>query len=387
LAPQLANAAVTFDMPGATLDAATGEQIIQRFYPSLQGQGLGAEVANALNSPLGNATTLFASQIMSQLDGINFEPFLGGMANAGASAAKTLPVDYASDMTLFSLTAGGGVAVHGVSVTDPLAATPDFTGGTAPELGVGTSMSLLLGINLAAFGLPDIGLIDLARLRTYVSFGSLGYTDTNTGSSFDTSAFALHGQYQFFDQVNFAPGGLLRWGGLSFNSGVNYSKLGISFEGAMPGNTNTQQVNFQLQNQQRTLNASYDWSGQALIGAHINTVSIPFEAATSIQVLYLLTLYGGAGLDLNFGSAEFSAESRNNVAVTLSDSGNPSAAPLQVLNPKPNLRFTQSKGPTFGNLRGFVGLQANLWVLALFAQVNGDTASNLAANAGLRVFW
>src|SRR5690606_370161 len=36
----------------------------------------------------------------------------------------------------------------------------------------------------------------------------------------------------------------------------------------------------------------------------VNTHSIPLEISTNVQLLYILSLYGGLGVDLNFGQAK-----------------------------------------------------------------------------------
>ena len=103
--------------------------------------------------------------------------------------------------------------------------------------------------------------------------------------------------------------------------------------------------------------------------------------STSVRVLYILSLFGGAGVDLNFGKSTIAANLSGPVTVSGTSVG---SATLTV---------GDEKGPNFGALRFFAGPQLNLVplkntnLLSLYAQGNYSTGGNYGVHAGLRIAW
>ncbi|MBN2617449.1 MAG: hypothetical protein JXR64_03960, partial [Spirochaetales bacterium] len=113
--------------------------------------------------------------------------------------------------------------------------------------------------------------------------------------SLDTSTFGIKANYQLLD--GFGIPVLFRWNGISLGTGFI---------------ANTFNVNAKLENLMSLLagdseeESTFDVSSFK-VGAEFainnSTYTIPFEASTGIQVLSVLTLTAGAGIDLTFGTS------------------------------------------------------------------------------------
>ena len=374
--PGAAAASFTIDDPAVT--KGVGEQVIEAYYPQLAGQG--PQIESSLNTALGGYAGQLAAVVNQRLNLLQFEDFLAAMADSGAAEGRANGVDYASDAAIFSLSASGGVGVKGLTANHSFSQLRSLSN-QVPAVGLAVGGSVSLGLNLRAFHLPTLGPIDPARVKLTLHYAGVNL-DAYSGA-FSYHTFGLHGRYQLVDEATFLPGGMLRWGGLTLGGGVNYTDFAVAFATALPSAAQTQ--NFTYQN--RTLKMDLKWQGTARLGADINVVTIPFEVATSMQLLYILTLYGGAAADLNFGSATMTVRSQEPVKVNLRDGNEAAGAGLPIAILTPNLKFNATAGPHLGDLRAFFGAQINLFVVALFGQVSADTTRTFTGNLGLRIFW
>ncbi|MEM6734182.1 MAG: hypothetical protein AAF658_21645, partial [Myxococcota bacterium] len=93
-------------------------------------------------------------------------------------------------------------------------------------------------------------------------------------------------------------------------------------------------------------------------------VSFPIELTTSFTLLSVATLYGGVGTDIQTGDATI----RASLSGTL-DANNPTdGQELDIGTVQVEANETADASP--GRIRALVGLQANLWKLKAFVQVN-----------------
>ena len=387
-APRRAHAE-PFSVSGTTVPAGTGQKILNAFYPALSGNPQQAAMAESqINSLIGNVAPQFVASVNGALDQLNFTNMLGALANAGALSSKAMPGDYATDMTLFSLSVAGVAATNGFSPSSLQSFENNlaFSANQAvPALGLSAGASATLSLNLALIPIPNLGPIDFSKMILSVSYFQLDLPSNlieDVSGAYRT--FGLHGQYRLIDSISIAPGGILHWGGVSIGTGFNYGTLSLQLPVSLPSQTLASE-GFTFQN--KTLDTNFDWSGKALFSASIGNVTIPFEAFTSIQLLYFLTLFGGGALDLNFGSATFAATAKAPVNVTMRDPQNGSSGSIMVDQLDAVLNYQQSGRPAWANLRGFIGAQINMGVLALFGQISGDTAGSSGANLGARIYW
>lgn len=320
--------------------------------------GFGASADALLKSSL-------ESEINKQFQVLTVTDFLKAMSNAQAVTNKGQGVSYATEHTLF--VAGGSLGA-GLNTTSGF----DFkTSGGLPPIGFGAQASAMLGISLASFPLPELGPIDPKRLTIFINYMGFEFNDVVDSLEIKTSTFGLHAQYKLLDGINFAGLGFFNWGGVLLTTGLDVSSNTLTYKIG-------QKINVQSSGQ------TYTWtpnSSSTLI-LDASAFSIPIEASTSVRVLYLLSVFGGIGIDLNMGESSMKA----NLNGPITDSGN-------VQRGSASLTMDESKGPSFGDVRFFTGFQVNLVplkntnILSLYAQVNTSVSGNYGLHAGARIAW
>ena len=381
--PAAADGQITINVP--TLDPGLGDEVVNAYDPSAPA-GTGDQIQLLLQSNLNQSLALLLSQANASLQNIGLSDFLGANAAALSLANKDNTVDYASDFSLFTFTYRGELAVAGDILDNASSFQPSISNGKLPADGLALVTNFTLGINLKALHLPQWGPVDPSRLNLYLSYNGPNI-DGQLGDSASLSFFSLgaHGQYRLLEGQAFLPSGLLRWGGVLLGTGLNYASQTLSWQGTLTPQQST--IDFQVNSIPLELNTT--WSGKAQLTLKAKSFAIPFEVATSIQMLHLLTLYGGAGLDLNFGSASLKADSSFPVKATLS-STNPSAANVTAPNipsTTVNVDFNSSQGPGFVSARAFGGVQLNLFAVAVYGHLSVATHNLMGLQAGFRIFW
>ena len=369
--------------------AGTGEAVIGQFLPQLQGKGQGPAVEAQLNTFLANLSTKLQSDVNKQLDGLQIKRFLGHMGDAMVAGGKQMAIDYATDASIFSLSVGGGGVINSPTqqiLSNPATLADDFNN-TLPEVGLGAAASVLLGINLRHFHLPKFRYFDFGRLQVFINFMTVSRQIATAAFDDPLSlrymTLGAHAQYRLVRQHSVLRGGLLRWGGVSVATGFDFSSLSALAAGSLPSGVAS--GNFVQGG--TTLRADVTWGGNANLGLDFGAASIPLEVYTNVQLLYFLSLYVGAALDFNFGASSFSADvqSARSIKVTLRDPNTQQST--EIANPNAALNLNAQSAPASVGGRALAGAQINLGVVALFVQGNIDTARNLGANGGLRLFW
>lgn len=376
-----AQADSSFTVDDATISAATGTEIANTFNINASG----AQVASVLNSAMAPYLTQLSAVVGQTLHQLRLQRFLNAFANANAGASKSFSSDYASDPTVLTLgfsaaattNATGGASGLGEFLSTRNIASAVQNGVSA--VGGSVSLGFLLGLNLQAFELPDLGPIEWSRLTVYGSFGF--YSGQLVGVAVNMKNYGVHATYRIIDQVPVVPGGIVRWGGLQVGLGFDVASLALSMKAKVGAPRIANDLNFG----NRTLEAYLDYTASSSFTGSMSTWSIPLEVYTNVQLAYAINLYVGGALDFNFGRSALDVEGDAPISVTLRDPSNNTQ--FNALNPVGHLTYVQTGQPTLFDARGFVGLQLNLWTLGTFAQFNFDTSGNLGANAGARLFW
>ncbi len=110
-------------------------------------------------------------------------------------------------------------------------------------------------------------------------------------------------------------GGLAKWRGLSVGAGFVYSSNRVNLTlDKVSSNAITE--NFSATGYGHTLTGSLSVNPSVNIGVVMKTFTIPLEIVTSVQLLWLLNLTLGAGVDFNFGSTDIISRSNSEVAVS-----------------------------------------------------------------------
>jgi hypothetical protein len=166
-------------------------------------------------------------------------------------------------------------------------------------------------------------------------------------------------------------------------SGFSYSAFDLRTGIALP--EDTKEASLPIKGSTDTLTAQLSWSGEAELNAKLHTLTIPLEVSTSLQTLYALSVYTGAGIDLNAGSASLAIDAKAPVEVGLINPKTKEEFSIESTNTTFNL--AGKGGPTFADIRYFGGLQLNLPLVKFFVQGSMDTTNTLALHLGTRVAW
>lgn len=296
-----------------------------------------------------------------------------GMANSSVMAGKGIGSDYASNMDVFLIGAGVGV---GADLEKDKNTDSDISG-------VGVAPGVIFGLDLGFMDTKHILGLDTDKLNVYFNFMSLGHeqksgeTGKETNAEVNATSLGVHFRY---DWVNGAGSKWFGWGGLKVHLGYEYNKTEIAFASQInetitatgPGG--------------ETINDAITGSPKATI--LVNTHSIPLEISTNVQFLYLLSLYGGLGVDYNTGEAKGDGALNSPPQAVNCTGGACGGAPGTDIQVQAEANI-DAKGKTNPfTYRGFAGVQFNLPFLRIFVQADKAFGNDLVgATAGVRIVY
>ena len=292
---------------------------------------------------------------------------LSRYANASTVTTRATASDYMSDIELYSVgfAVATGSGLSGKSFSDLDGNNFNFDNGV-PSVGFAIQTSAQIGVNLGAFTRKKISAVDLSKMSVFVSFFDLSIPAVS-GSNFrfNSGHFALSAQYLIFDGKKWIPYKVLQWSGLYLGSGLHYT----SFDFVLNNGARITATD-------RTNGYSAYFETSSEIPYVMRTFTIPFEAATNIRLLYLLTIMAGGALDFNFGSAY--SNSSINADVILNQAGTDTKVGT-ISNSQ-----TDSKSPDTIGLRAFLGLQTHFGPVKVYSVINYDTAAAFGVQVGFR---
>jgi hypothetical protein len=328
---------------------------------------------NAFKNFVDSEIQKIEAEINKDLPSAPPERLMEGMANSSVMAGKGIGSDYASNMSVFLIGAGVGA---GMDLAEDKTTRSDISGvGIAPGVVIGTNLSFLDTARILG--------MDTNRLNLYVNFMNYGHNQIinedpgkEASAQLDMMAMGVHFRY---DWIKGKGSKLLGWGGIKFHFGYEYNKTNIAFKS---------KINESVSETDSDGNEiSGNISGTPTANILVNTHSIPLEFSTDIQILYILSLYGGLGADYSFGEASGSGALNSGTSPVTCTNPSPGeacsgGATVQV-KPEANIDATGKVNPL--NFRGFAGVQINLPFVRVFGQVDKSLGSDLiGATAGVR---
>lgn len=120
-----------------------------------------------------------------------------------------------------------------------------------------------------------------------------------------------------------------------------------------------------------SLNGNFDISNTTFV--------VPLEVTTNVRLLYVLSLYVGGGLDVQFGRSKVNV-GVGGEAVYTKDGEETTVASLQVT-------ARESSRPSFAAGHALLGAQLNLWKLKFFVQTTMQPFTDFGFATGLRLAW
>lgn len=288
---------------------------------------LNAAFQETASSQFAAAFDTFEGDLRTQLAPFSEQKKLAqGFGNAGAYSGQAASLQGFQGYSLFAFTAGGMMGVQlptmdpnkMQTVFDTVSKEGDISAGfgvSAPVFNIGINAQKVFG--LIGLGKP------FKNIYLNVHFGG-GKFDSPTVSgaedlalSFSSSNFGLGVNYQLVKSFGLL-GGFLRWRGINLGSGLTVNntnfKASIELDEIKENFTETVSDPTTVE-----VTSSITMKPKLTMDTKANTVTIPFEATTAFQALWLFNVNVGAGFDLVFGSSTIllTADTPINVSVDL----------------------------------------------------------------------
>jgi hypothetical protein len=275
-------------------------------------------------------------------------------------------VDYGSSFDLATIGVAGNLSLN---VERSYQATNTRTAPLAG--GFSTSATVMGGVNLAYFGLPPIALFVNHFSRSGGRLGEL---------SADLSNWGVHARFKLWGwRGERWLSSLFRWGGVDLTTGIERSRLrltmGQNFQRDIPVGNSAEAAQAGFTDPVVGVNAG------GLFDLDMRALSIPIEVTTNFRLLYILSLYTGFGLDWQVGSGSSLAVDLNGTMVgrVTGRDGRPLTADLGSAS----VNVASLVDPSPGRLRWLAGVQFNILIIKVFAQLNLAAQDPLIASLAL----
>jgi len=299
---------------------------------------------------------------MSNLPNADQGEFFEAMANASAMAGKDLGNDpiNAIDYAMVVLGVGAGVDLNKKEYDDIKDANGDVDLNQAPGIGV----QLGFGIGTHGKFLPK-KYFNGEKWSFFINYFPYNYEKEEISIKIRTGG--IHMRYRVFNGHDLIRWKMLRLEPVYLNFGYEYNKITGRFSEVVSEDYSSGGV-------------TGTFSGTGVIDLDVTTHSFPLSISSGMTFLYLLTVYGGLGLDIHQGFAKGEG-SLENSSLTISQGGSSATGTA-------SLDLGDKNGPSFLLSRAFLGAQINLWNFKIFAQAQKTFDRNLyGAQVGLKYFF
>jgi hypothetical protein len=318
------------------------------------------------NSVTNSVFQKLENDVNADLPDADQSTYLSGMADASVASQKGVGVDYINDIDVFVVGLGLGVGAHLGNNT-----FSDLVGGDidGEQLrGIGFAPSLMLGINLGMFDLPEWEYFDPNKIKLMVNFFTFKKDDTDFNAKMTN--FGIHARYKLVEDKAILPAKMLHWHGVNIVTGFEYNSLELAYTKADTTNVSEGVATASL-------------SGSLKVGAKVNSMSIPVAASTGVTLGYAFSLYGGLGADINFGSSESILNVDTTIVADANGDLTNDATATGTLN------LGQKDGPSTILPRAFVGFQLGLpiWKPLTVQLDKGFGEEVYTITAATRVTW
>lgn len=307
-------------------------------------------------------------QLQTELDRLfqEYEPekYLQRFSDAQAFTTRGLGVDYASNIRYLMV----GFATN-FSVNAEEAYVPKDTKTRPPVEGAATNLTAMVGLNLGLIGLRPVTLYGnyWRSEGTYREFDAL---IENRGFHVQLKLFGPAADESMWSAV-------LRWGGIDITTGFDYARTRMNL---VKARTLARAIPI---GDARSGGPVVNVASTGTFGLDMSTTSIPLEVTTNVRLLHLLTLYGGVGFDWQLGGG-------GDMVINL-DGTMTGTVPGQTANVDlgtATVVAEEDSEPSKARVRGLIGVQANVWLVKVFTQVNFVPDPFAASvGVGVRLAW
>ncbi|MEE2960297.1 MAG: hypothetical protein VYA34_06085 [Myxococcota bacterium] len=244
-------------------------------------------------------------------------------------------------------------------------------GSSLPSDGFAPGLSVMLGLNLGFMGLD----------QTLFYVNGFNYSTVVKSSSYPDGALRVtlknigaHLQMKFFQPGNTSLDLLFRWGGFDVTTGFEYSYLGMTLDKEL-------RMPIPVDSPPGLESLELNFLGNGTMEIRSTAMIVPVEFSTNLRLLYVLTVFGGVGFDFQLGGADMDvALSGDLVGINPQDGSEINAGRVTV-------EGDEMGKPSVGKVRFFGGVQANVWLMKVFAQANLLPNKSVGLTLGVRVAW
>lgn len=306
--------------------------------------GAGKDFADKLGIDLPSLQKQAQTEIEHLFQTYRLKDYLRSFGDAQAFTTRGLGVDYGANFRWFEV----GVAAN-VSVNAERNFVPEDVPGRPPVGGLATNLTAMAGLNLGMIGLRPITLYGNYFAKS-ARFGDLdGHLDN----------YGAHVQLRLFGPSRHETlwAAFVRWGGIDVTSGVDHSRMTLGLSKSL-------RTDFPLVVNGEPM-ASVTATTMGSFDATLETWSIPLEVTTSFRLLYIATIYGGAGFDWQLGG-----QSDLDMKLQGSLHGDIPSQNVSANLGGATIAAHDSAVPSAGKVRGIFGVQATVFIIKVFAQVN-----------------
>jgi hypothetical protein len=306
---------------------------------------------DAFAQSIGTSSADLQTKITDQINTIyqtnNVQGFLRDFVDATEFSNRGLGVDYATLTNSLMIGIGGNLSV---TSPDALSNSDHPTGGAAANFG------LMLGGNLAGWGLPRVTL-----------FGNGFYEGESTSQlTGHLTSFGGHVQIRLVEpEQDNGTSVVVRWIGLDLTTGLEYTHWTL---GANDTITNSFDVGGTSSTQSVTM------ATNGTFNLTTNAYTVPVELTTGLRIVELVSLYGGVGMDFTSGKSTVDA----NLNGTLKDASGNQLGTVSITETGHN-----TGSPAV--FHALAGVQLNLWKLKIFAQGNVSQTPQASVTLGVRL--
>ncbi|MCB9794090.1 MAG: hypothetical protein H6741_15350 [Alphaproteobacteria bacterium] len=287
-----------------------------------------------------------SAEIPQDMHGLDLDTYMERMAKAAILSTKGMGVDYASNPQKFVVGASVGTAVNGAGVQ--LGRGPE----ALAEGGYALQLSAMGGVNLGLLADEE------SFWRRFVLYGH-GMALSYSGDPF-AGELLNYGANLQVQLVKPRIGKVVEWGGLALTGGYEVSDYTTTLAYPLPLDA-----------------GDVTWTATGTYRVSASTVSAPVELSTNLRFL-MFTVFGGVGQD-----AWASGSASNRAALSGPISTTVDGEPLTLGTAE--VSMAGASEVSWAMPRAFVGVQADLLMLKLLAQVNGTLDGGFGGHVGLRV--
>jgi hypothetical protein len=253
-----------------------------------------------------------------------------GFANANLYSSQASSLQGYQGYDLFAVAGGVMVGLQAPdlnmdanAISDKIVKEGDLYAGIVPAydyLNIGVHAGPIFG-----FFNKDLG-ETMKNFYFNIKFGGINYNydiDADTKLKMQSTNFGLGVNYQILPGTPSILFGLFKWRGVSLGSGLTFQsntvdvtlKLSEFTQSVASSTTSSTTTGGVTVSSTATTSGTMRVTPIVNLGIDASTFSIPLEATTSVQLLWLANLNFGLGADLVFGSAKINATANGAVSI------------------------------------------------------------------------